>query len=265
MTPRGGPPCALSAALGRERRGLRPRRFSSLAGLVRSPCGRSPPFREVKGSCAASGEGGLHRAPGLSGGADAARREGRGLCPRRLFLCIPPPHPQFPWGFPPPPLSPGLAPRWGGIAFLSAAVAAIGRWLAVVYEAGPVQRVPKLATTADIWAAAWRMTSGPRDASRTRFCVHPFGCARLGDALLLIRGRALAADVAFFEKLTTDAIRKIREDYNARIMGKADYWQSRHDCRYCTLIGLKDIRKVPPYRIQTSGMQGWIVLDDGTA
>ena len=104
----------------------------------------------------------------------------------------------------------------------------------------------------------------------TKVQCAPFNQIAPGEKVLLkqsagpVRGRATVQTVRFFDNLTPRKIQKIYQDYNDRIMGAEDFWQSRRNCRYCTLIWLKNIEKIAPYRIKTSGMRAWLISETTT-
>jgi len=93
----------------------------------------------------------------------------------------------------------------------------------------------------------------------------PFNQIAPGEKVLLkqsagpVKGRATVQAVRFFDNLTPSKIKKIHQDYNEQIMGADDFWQSRRNCRYCTLIWLKNIEIITPYSIKTNGMRAWLI------
>jgi hypothetical protein len=74
---------------------------------------------------------------------------------------------------------------------------------------------------------------------------------------------AIAETVAYYDHLTPQQVDAMRTAFNDVICGDDDYWQSKRDCRYATLITFRDVApiavgpKMPPSR----GM-AWFVLDD---
>ena len=55
---------------------------------------------------------------------------------------------------------------------------------------------------------------------------------------------------------------KIRREYGREIMAQEDFWQSKGDSRYCSLIVLEQVRPLlKPFRISKNDMRGWVVLD----
>ena len=74
-----------------------------------------------------------------------------------------------------------------------------------------------------------------------------------------VRSEAIVKKVEFFENLSPEKINRIMSKYNDQIMAASDFWESRRHCRYCTLIWLRNIRAIEPYRIKRRGMQAWLV------
>ena len=101
--------------------------------------------------------------------------------------------------------------------------------------------------------------------TKVRFA--PFNQIAPGEQVLLkqsagpIRGQAVVKAVRFFDNLTPTKIQKICNDYNGQIMGAEDFWRTRQDCRYCTLIWLENVKKIAPYRIKTKGMRAWLISE----
>ena len=101
----------------------------------------------------------------------------------------------------------------------------------------------------------------------TRTPCPPFDCIAPGETVHLkessgpVRAQAVVDHVLFFRDLTPEDIRKIYRDYDDQIRAETDFWQSRLDCQYCTLVWFRDIEKIKPYRIQRKGMRAWIVCE----
>jgi len=102
----------------------------------------------------------------------------------------------------------------------------------------------------------------------TKISCPPFGQIAAGEKVLLkesggpVRGQAEVKKVLFFKNLTPDRIDSIYRDYNDQIYGADEYWQSRRNCRYCTLIRLKNIKSCGPYRLRTRGMRAWLICNE---
>ena len=103
----------------------------------------------------------------------------------------------------------------------------------------------------------------------TRIPCPPFNEIAAGEKVLLkesagpVRAGAAVREVVFHENLTPDGVVRLKRQYNGEILGQEAYWLLRRDCKYCTLIWLKDVRPVVPYRIKRRGMQAWVIGREG--
>jgi hypothetical protein len=97
----------------------------------------------------------------------------------------------------------------------------------------------------------------------------PFGCIVPGQRVFFKRSAGPFFAAAIVDRLwTTDnltpaGVDDLRKRFNDRIGGRADYWQARRNCRYATLIWLRDVWPCtlsPRYRSQS--MRAWYTLDD---
>jgi len=102
----------------------------------------------------------------------------------------------------------------------------------------------------------------------TRIPCAPFRQAAAGEKVLFkqsagpIRAQAYIEKALFFGRLTPDSIRGLRRRYNDKVCADADFWLSRLDCRYGSLIWLTDVTEIPPYRIRRKGLRAWIISED---
>ena len=102
----------------------------------------------------------------------------------------------------------------------------------------------------------------------TKIACPPFGCIGPDEKVLFkqsggpVRARALVENVVFFEKLTAQVIEdKIKRQYSHEIMAAEDFWTGRSEAKFCTLVWLKEIESLAPYRIKTQGRRAWITAD----
>lgn len=104
----------------------------------------------------------------------------------------------------------------------------------------------------------------------TRIACAPFSRISVGEQVFLkqssgpVKGKASVKEVRFYRDLTPEKIENIHLEYNNEILGDDDYWQSRMDCRYCTLIWLRNIVKLDPFPVKNRTRQGWIIKPDST-
>lgn len=78
----------------------------------------------------------------------------------------------------------------------------------------------------------------------------PFGCAQAGDRLYIkerggaIRATAIIDRVRFDEDLSPTAVQDLANQYNDQILGPPDYWRSKHNCKYASLLWLTRVESV---------------------
>ena len=100
----------------------------------------------------------------------------------------------------------------------------------------------------------------------TRSRVPPFNTIAVGDTLFLkescgpVCGIAQAAAVRQFSNLTPSKISELKSKYNHLILGAEYYWRLKSDCKFATLIRLKNVRKIEPVRIHKKDWRAWVVL-----
>jgi ASC-1-like (ASCH) protein len=95
----------------------------------------------------------------------------------------------------------------------------------------------------------------------------PFNRVKTDDVIWLkescgpVVAKATAELVLDFNNLDRDSLRQIHRDYNADILGAPEFWRSIQDCVVCTLIWLKNVEPLNPFRIRKSDRRAWIPLD----
>jgi len=101
----------------------------------------------------------------------------------------------------------------------------------------------------------------------TKIPCPPFGCIGPDEAILLkqsggpVRGRCRVDRVLFFENLTPETLQeKVIQQYNHQIIAADDFWLTRRHSRFCTLVWLKEIETIAPYRIKGRGLRAWITI-----
>lgn len=100
--------------------------------------------------------------------------------------------------------------------------------------------------------------------------VKPCAFERLlpGDKLFLkessgpVCATAIVKAVRRFENLTPKQIIGIKGQYNHRILGSDEYWQSRSDSRFGFLAWLEDVKSIEPVRINKKDWRAWVVLTE---
>jgi hypothetical protein len=111
-----------------------------------------------------------------------------------------------------------------------------------------------------------------RKTIESRFSVQrrvPFGAVAPGERIYFkassggFFAAATADRVWMTDRLTPAMAADLRRKYNPAIHGDAAYWQAKRDCRYATLIWLRQVTATstgPRYRPQH--MRAWYTLDD---
>lgn len=74
-----------------------------------------------------------------------------------------------------------------------------------------------------------------------------------------IAGVFEARAVSCFEGLDSHRILLIRNQYNDKICGSDEFWQSRQMCRYATLIEVNSLFVMDPIKVKGKNRQSWII------
>lgn len=78
----------------------------------------------------------------------------------------------------------------------------------------------------------------------------PFEAVEVGERIYFkqsggpFRGTAVADHVLFMGDLRPADLARIRRDYNEWIGADASFWQARSDCRFCSLIWLREVEHI---------------------
>ena len=102
----------------------------------------------------------------------------------------------------------------------------------------------------------------------TRTPKPPFGVLKKGEQIYLkessgpVLAVGRAGRIIYREINGPKDLAAIRREYGQEIMAQEDFWQSRSNCRYCTLAFLEKVEPLAePFRIDKRDMRGWVVLD----
>lgn len=96
--------------------------------------------------------------------------------------------------------------------------------------------------------------------------IPPHGFVRPDDLIWLkqssgpIRGVAQAGRVHSYQDLDTATLRRLRRDHGQAICAEPRFWQAHRRARCATLIWLKDVKPLPPFRIDKTDRRAWVVL-----
>ena len=97
--------------------------------------------------------------------------------------------------------------------------------------------------------------------------VAPFGKVSVGDVIWLKEtGKDVTAtakvDRVEYYVLTPELVETIRVKYGKAIgTNRFEDWESTLHKKYCTLIWLKDVKKIKPIKVKRSNGAGWFVVD----
>jgi ASC-1-like (ASCH) protein len=103
----------------------------------------------------------------------------------------------------------------------------------------------------------------------SRFSIHriaPFEEVLEGDVVLLKRsggpvvGVALVGQTEFFH-LAPNTWARVKS-YSRQICADVEFWHSRRDKRYATLLHIADIIPLEPFEVEKSDRRAWVVLDN---
>lgn len=107
-----------------------------------------------------------------------------------------------------------------------------------------------------------------RKTIESRFSLRvtpPYGRVTVGDVVLLKSGPVVGSFlVSSVENLSLDAqvLARLEETHSAAICADENFWKDRSSKRYATLLGVTDVRVLPPVPIPKRDMRGWVVLRD---
>ncbi len=101
--------------------------------------------------------------------------------------------------------------------------------------------------------------------------ISPHEKIKKGDVVILkvsgglVKGIFIAGEVKFFNKLNKSVIKKIQTEYGELICSSydKDFWINRDRANYASLIEVKKIKKLPPFKIEKKDRNGWSVLREG--
>ncbi len=96
--------------------------------------------------------------------------------------------------------------------------------------------------------------------------IAPYKKVQKGDLILLkesgkdVTALAVAKKILFFE-LTLEKAEEIKNFYGEKIgIRKFSNWNQIKHKKYCTLIWLKDVKKIQSQKVKRSNGAGWIVI-----
>ena len=96
----------------------------------------------------------------------------------------------------------------------------------------------------------------------------PFGRIAKGDRLFLkesagpVVARAAVDRVVECENLTPAKIASLQKRYNKYICASDAYWSLKSECKYASLIWLRDVKPIKPRRIEKHDQRAWVILSE---
>jgi ASC-1-like (ASCH) protein len=100
----------------------------------------------------------------------------------------------------------------------------------------------------------------------SRISSPPFHAVSVGDVIWFkmsrgpVMARAFAEIVEYYDHLTPAKIKKIRSLHQREISGSDEFWDCRLDCRYGSLIWIKDVQPVQPFLPKFRLAGPWLIL-----
>lgn len=99
----------------------------------------------------------------------------------------------------------------------------------------------------------------------------PHGVLLPGDLIWLkdscgpVRAVASVGMVRSFDRLTPARIAWLRKRFNEQIMAPPAFWHERSGARFATLVWLKNVCALQPFRVAKSDRRAWVVLAEPPA
>jgi hypothetical protein len=105
--------------------------------------------------------------------------------------------------------------------------------------------------------------------SMNKIC--PFEKVRKGDVIILkesggfVNGVFLAGEIKFYQGLNKEILEQIESVYGKEICSSYDknFWKSRTKAKYASLIEVKKVKKITPFKSEKNDRSGWSILREG--
>lgn len=94
----------------------------------------------------------------------------------------------------------------------------------------------------------------------------PFNSVSPGDIILVKKsgGPIMAvchASYIWYYKINKQSLGLIRSKFSGAICATDEFWESKANCAYATLIKIDNVVQIPPVPIDKRDRRGWVVLD----
>lgn len=138
------------------------------------------------------------------------------------------------------------------------------RW-AVLREAVNDRRTVHLAVMVEPFLSYILEGKKSIESRFSKYAIAPFCQIGTNDLVLLkLTGGPVVGcfttDSVEFVKLNEREFVRLRRSYSNAICADDDFWKTRTDKSYATLIGVRDVQELPRTRVAKSDRRGWIVL-----
>ncbi|HMG15486.1 MAG TPA: hypothetical protein VK590_08575, partial [Saprospiraceae bacterium] len=103
--------------------------------------------------------------------------------------------------------------------------------------------------------------------------ISPFEKVRKGDVVLLkesgsfVTGVFVAGEVKFYHNVNVKILSEIENKYGTDICSHYDshFWENRAKANYISLIEVKKVKRLVPFKSEKSDRTGWSILREGIA
>jgi hypothetical protein len=95
--------------------------------------------------------------------------------------------------------------------------------------------------------------------------IPPYRRIAIGDVVLLKAGPIVAsfrASSIEFVELNNSEFARLVNDYSTAICADEEFWEARTGKCYATLVGVSDVRRLTPLKVDKQDRRGWMVLRD---
>jgi hypothetical protein len=101
--------------------------------------------------------------------------------------------------------------------------------------------------------------------------ISPFEKVRKGDVIILkesgglVNGVFVAGEVKFYQGLNKKVFEQIESVYGNEICTSYDknFWKRRTKAKYASLIEVKKVKKITPFKCEKNDRSGWSILREG--
>jgi len=76
-------------------------------------------------------------------------------------------------------------------------------------------------------------------------------------------GKAFVSNVEFIDNLTPEKINELKRQYNNQVLGTDEYWKSKNDYLYATIVWVERPAQIETLWISKKDWRGRVVLKKG--